>query len=267
MEPISTTTVIVTAGAWFGNKLLGPTAEIIGSDLKNLYEKGKNRIVANAIKKTKDIDSAGQTNLRVSRDVFWNGSYTDESICAEYFGGILAASRSQDGKDDTGVFYVDIIKSLSSGQLKMHYILYRTLNNMLLADESKKNLNPAQETELQGLRIFIPLMSVIEQFGNEDLGAILHGLHSKGLIGHFQYSIHKLENGSNVPNLSSAPTSLGIQLFAIANNRFPEWYTYSTSDFGDFPDVTLPKYYGNSLDRMLEQAGLKKSVTDPGTSA
>lgn len=265
MEPITTTTAVIATGAWFGNKLLGPTAEIIGADLKQLYEKGKDKIVANAIKKTKDIESAGQTNLRVSRDVFWNGSFTDESICAEYFGGILAASRSADGKDDTGVFYVDIIKSLSSGQLKVHYILYRTLNKMLLGDETRKDLNPGQETELQHLELFIPQkMGLLEQLGNEDLGAILHGLHSKKLIGDFESNNHKLENGTSVPFIKFAPTALGIQLFAIANNMFPEWRKFSTSDFGDFPDMLLPPYYGNSIDLILEQAGLK-TKTDPNT--
>jgi hypothetical protein len=252
MEP-----VVIAAGAWFGNKLLGPTAEIIGVDLKQLYEKGKDKIVANAIRKTKDIESAGQTNLRVSRDVFWNGSFTDESICAEYFGGILAASRSVDGKDDTGVFYVDIIKSLSSGQLKVHYILYRILNKILLNDETKKDLNPGQESELQQLRVYIPQkMGLLEQLGREDLGAILHGLHSKKLIGDFESNNFKLENGTAVPYVRFVPTALGIQLFAIANNMFPEWRKFSSLDFGDFPDISLPPYYGKSMDLILEQAGL-----------
>ncbi len=258
MEPISTTAATIAAGAWFGNKLLGPTAEIIGEDLKQLYEKGKDRIVTNAIKKTKDIESVGQTNLRVSRDVFWNGSFTDEAICAEYFGGILASSRSVDGKDDTGVFYVDIIKSLSSGQLKAHYILYRTLNKMLLGDATKVNLNPGLETELQNIEIFIPQkMGLLEQLGNEDLGAILHGLHSKKLIGDFETNNHKLENGISVPFIKYKPTALGIQLFSIANNMFSEWRKFSKTDFGDFPDIALPPYYGNSIDLILEQAGLK----------
>ncbi len=247
-------------GEWAVEKVLGPVLGEIGEDVKKLYALGRDKIAQVAIRKIKDLGDGKKANLRVARDVFWNGSYTDESICAEYFGGILAASRSQDGKDDTGVFYVDIIKSLSSGQLKMHYILYRTLNKLLMSDESKKSLNPAQETELQGLRIFIPLVGVLEQLGNEDFGAILHGLHSKGLIGYFQSSDHKLENGTSIPNLSWAPTSLGVQLFAIANNMFAEWYTYSTTDFGDFPDVKLPKFYANSLDGILEQAGLKKPV-------
>jgi hypothetical protein len=253
MDLITTGTAIIIA-----NKLLGKTSEAISSDLATLYTSGRDKIAKVAIRKVKNADYGAMANLRVARDVFWNGSYTDESICAEYFGGILAASRNKDGKDDSGVFYVDITKSLSSGQLKIHYILYRTLNKILMADENKKNLHPAQETELQKIQFFIPLVGVREQLGSEDLAAILHGLRSRGLIGDFQTDNHKLENGSGVPHLSASPTSLGIQLFAIANNMFTEWHSYSTSDFGDFPDVQLPEFYAYSLEGLLEKAGLKE---------
>lgn len=253
MDLVTTGTAVIIA-----SKLLGKTAEAISGDLATLYASGRDKMLQVAIRKIKNPNDGAIANLRVARDVFLNGSYSDESICAEYFGGILAASRSDDGKDDTGVFYVDIIKSLSSGQLKMHYIIYRTFNKLLMSDESKRDLNPGQETELQGLRLFVPLVGILEQLGKEDFGAILHGLHAKGLIGYFQSNNHELENGSKVPNLSVDPTTLGIQLFAIANNMFPEWRKYSTLDFGDFPGVGLPEFYANSLDGVLEKAGLKK---------
>lgn len=251
---------LITTGAVLAitNKLLGKTAETIAQDLASLYKVGRDKIIQVAIRKIKNPDDGTIANLRVARDVFWNGSYSDESICAEYFGGILAASRSKDGKDDTGVFYVDIIKSLSSGQLKVHYIIYRTLNMMLISDESKNNLNPGQESELQGLRLTFSMIGIQEQLGSEDLGAILHGLHAKGLIGYFQTDNCKLDDGSHIPNLTVAPTTLGIQLFAIANNMFTDWRKFSTTDFGNFPDITLPKLYANSLDGLLQNAGLKK---------
>lgn len=258
---------LITTGAALAvaNKLLGKTAEAISEDLATLYTAGRDRIAQIAIRKIRNPDDGAIANLRVARDVFWNGSYTDESICAEYFGGILAASRSMDGKDDTGVFYVDIIKSLSSGQLKMHYIVYRTLNKLLISDKNKTGLNPGKETELQGLRLTFSMIGLFEQLGNEDFGAILHGLHAKGLIGYFQTNNHDLGDDSYIPNITAAPTSLGIQLFAIANNMFPEWRQYSTCDFGDFPDVVLPEFYGNSIDSMPESAGIMKSTADPST--
>ena len=51
-------------------------------------------------------DDGKQANLGVSRDVLWNGAFSTESICAEYFGGILASSRSEDGKDDSAIPFV-----------------------------------------------------------------------------------------------------------------------------------------------------------------
>ncbi len=247
-------------GEWALEKILGPVFGEIGADLQKLYGAGRDRIVQSALKKIDDPEDGARANLRVARDVFWNGSFTDEAICAEYFGGILAASRSVDGKNDSGIFYVDIIKSLSSGQLKFHYVLYRTLNKLLLSDASKKSMNPGQETELQSVELHIPVVGIIEQLGAEDAGAILHGLRSKGLIGSFQTGNHGLESGASMPYLKMSPTSLGIQLFAIANNKFTNWRDYSTTDFGDFDDIQLPRYFGYSLEDLLEKAGLKEET-------
>jgi len=238
--------------------VLGPTAEEIGQDLRTLYIKGRDLILQKAFKKLRNPKDGKRANLRVARDVFWNGSFTDEAICAEYFGGILAASRSTDGKDDSGVFFVDIIKSMSSGQLRMHYIIYRTLNKALIVNKEKKTLNPGQESELQREKLFFPLLEIIEQFGTEDLGIILHGLRAKNLIGYFQTKNYKLENNKEMPYLEVAPTSLGVQLFAIANNMFSDWRRFSTIDFGDFDEVILPKFYAQSLDSLLEKIGIKK---------
>ncbi len=131
MEPLTTLTTAGTALA-IANKLLGKTAETISDDIANLYKVGRDKIFATAVRKTANMNDGKIANLRVARDVFFNGSFTDEAICAEYFGGILASSRSVDGKDDIGVFYTDIIKSLSSSQLKLHYIIYHSLNKLWL---------------------------------------------------------------------------------------------------------------------------------------
>jgi len=51
----------------------------------------------------KNLEDGKAANLRVTRDVIWNGAVTDDEVCAEYFGGILAASRTEDGKDDSAI--------------------------------------------------------------------------------------------------------------------------------------------------------------------
>jgi len=61
-----------------------------------------------------------------------------------------------------------------------------------------------------------------------------------------------------MPYLEVQPTSLGVQLFAIANNMFSDWRNFSIVDFGNFDEVVSPKFYAQSLDSLLEKIGLKK---------
>ncbi len=238
--------------------VLGPTSMEIGEDIKTLYKTGRDLILRKGLSKIEDINDGQMANLRVARDVFWNGSFSNEAICAEYFGGILAASRSADGKNDSGVFYVDIIKSLSSGQLKMHYIIYRCLNRALLTNEEKRTINPGQENQVSREGIFIPLLEILDQLNPEDVGAVLHGLSAKKLIGTFQTDNQKLEGEKTLPYLKVYPTSLGVQLFAIANNKFKDWRNFSIQDFGDFDEIKLPEFCEQSMDALLEKVGVKK---------
>jgi hypothetical protein len=241
-------------------RVLGPTADELGKDVLKLYKMAKNLILQKAFKKLKNPNDGKRANLRVARDVLWNGSFTDDVICAEYFGGILASSRSEDGKDDSGIFFLDIIKSLSSSQLKMHYIIYRTLNKILVANEDKKTLNPGNEIEIRREKIFFSLFEIAEEFKNKDFGFILHGLHFKGLIGFFQTKEYKLNENESFAYLEVEPTSLGVQLFAIANNMLEDWRKFSTVDFGDFEEIILPQHYAQSLDHLLKKLGLSDNA-------
>ena len=132
-------------GEWALKRLLGPTFDLIGQDLSRLYAKGRDRIVRAAKRKTPDLDDGKAANLRVARDVLWNGAFADDEVCAEYFGGLLAGSRSEDGKDDRGLPFVDIVRSLSSSQLRLHYVLCHALSNVLV-DERKEDPQAAFTT-------------------------------------------------------------------------------------------------------------------------
>ena len=255
MEPITTTTVLVAWWAWVWNKILWPTAEIIWWDLKNLYEKWRDKIFEKAEKKTPNINDGKQSNLRVTREVFMNWSFTDEEICAEYFGGILASSRSEDWKDDAWVFYVDIIKSMSSAQLKLHYIIYRTLNKEFISNINKQTINPWQESELQSEMLFIPL-KLIENI-KQDLWSVLHWLAALKLIWSFQTWEHDIWEWKFLPYLRISPTTLGIQLYAVASNKFEQWREFSYTDFWDFENIDTPTYYAQSIDELTNRTWIK----------
>lgn len=239
--------------------VLGPTSKTIGQDLQTLYKKGRELILRKSFQKLKNPNDGKKANLRVTRDVFWNGSFTDEAICAEYFGGILASSRSADGKDDRGVYYTDIIKSLSSQQLLLHYIIYHSLNKLLLEMPSdKKRPNVGDANELSQYRVWFATKE-LEETEVISLEKDLIALNSKSLVEDFEGKDHQLENGQRIPYTRVQPTMLGVQLYAVAHNKLADWRKLPLEDFGEFPDIKAPTYFTFSIEELLIKAGLKKN--------
>ena len=64
-------------------------------------------------------------NPRVSHVLLEEGSYCDNEVMVDYLGGVLAASRTPDGRDDRAVAWSNLVTSLSSLQVRAHYLLYR----------------------------------------------------------------------------------------------------------------------------------------------
>lgn len=122
-------------------KLLGPSFEYAGNippriaeytlskikeieiyNLKNIFCRAEKKMASNG---TFNLD----TNLRIVRGVVEQGIYAQDEVMVEYFAGILASSKTEDGMDDTCVPYLQMIKSLSSFDLKLHCFIYKTIYN------------------------------------------------------------------------------------------------------------------------------------------
>lgn len=234
------------------NKLLGKVCETIGTDLDNLYKRGRDKIIDKASKKVKDIDDCQQANLRVARDVFMNGSYTDSEICAEYFGGALASSRSKNGEDDDAVNYLNTIKILSSKQLHLHYIIYNALNKLLV--KSKHKINLAQERELR-IQEIVFLHHELEIDLKLDVNKNLNVLYKEGLIS--SWEVNNIDNGDEFNNhIKVNPTLTGILLYCVAHNELNNWEGFSFKEFDDFEDLSIPKYFTDSLKTHKQQLQL-----------
>lgn len=245
---------IALPGEWALQKAFGPALTEIGEDLKKLYAKGRDKIISTAYKKISNPDDGKQANLRVTRDVLWNGAFTEDEVCAEYFGGILAASRSDDGKDDDAIQYVDVIKSMSSRQLRLHYVIYHALNRQLLA--AGKPVNVAQSSEIQAQSVW---------FAYRELHALglrtdtdLNILHRQGLINQYKTNVHVV--GDKALEYASAnATTFGVLLYAVAHNRFADWRSFAQADFGSFPDITTPKLVAPGLKELSLLVGLEQA--------
>jgi len=146
-------------------KLLGPSAEYLGEEGQKYAEKKvKNlkRIFSNAENKLGPIldePGGGGVSSRVLKEIVNEGAFCEDELTAEYYGGMLASSRSGDSKDDRAVPMMALIKSLSSIQIRAHYVIYQTLRQLFL--ESKLNIS----TDWKKFIFYIPADEFMNSLG------------------------------------------------------------------------------------------------------
>ncbi len=208
--------------------------------------------MAASYKKIQDVDDGKQANLRVTRDVLWNGAFSESEICAEYFGGIMASSRSEDGKDDAAIQFVDVTKSLSSNQLGLHYVVYNRLNKLWVSSGARVNVGLSEDiAPRQVWFASLELDSELALSVDPDLNI----LYRHGLLSEYSTNVHMVGSKA-LPYTSANPTTFGVLLYAFAHNRYGEWHQFDSVDFGDFDGIQLPQYYGESLEALAEITGL-----------
>ena len=245
--------VIALPGEWALQKTLGPVLSEIGEDLKKLYAKGRDNIISSAYKKIPNPEDGKSANLRIAYDVLNNGSFTDEEICAEYFGGILASSRTADGKNDDAIQFVDTIKSLSSKQLHFHYVIYNSINKLLV--RAGQPVNIGLSSEINGKEIWFSSVELTQL--NLRLDTDLNILHRQGLLNSYETSAHKVDEQSSLPYAKATPTTFGVFLYVIAHNRLDEWRKFDSTQFDDFDGISLPAYFASTVVDLMKQLGIQ----------
>jgi len=230
VEPVTTTVAVASGvGAYMAGdgvtKLLGPTMEYLGGNLKEFVEKRHKNfdtIVGRAINLLgKDADTKGAVPPRVLKEIIEEGTYSEDQEVLEYYGGVLASSRSHDGRDDRGVRFAKIVSNLTSYQVRAHYILYKAANAVL----ANKVTSLAGPDTRQKCGVFIP----IQQFGDamglaedemKDFGTYLShalfGLYADGLVERFEFGNDLSSVGTHLPNEAGVyfiPSVVGAELF------------------------------------------------------
>jgi hypothetical protein len=225
MDPIST----VGAGlAVIGSKdilvkILGPTADYVGGEVKNFVAKcnvNLDNIFIRAQKKLGDrISEDGQVSPRVLKHVIDEGRFCEDSIVADYYGGVLASSKSEIERDDRGVAVLATIKSLSVYQLRLHYLFYSLVYDMYKGKGKRLGTDRAQ------MSIYIPISVYLEAMSfspSENVSAILihsvEGLVRSGLVeSNFSYGsqeyLSKRFPSATEPGIIMAPSVFGAEVF------------------------------------------------------
>ncbi|PIA66085.1 hypothetical protein [Pseudomonas sediminis] len=248
--------IVLTAGvasaAYVAQQLFGKTLAEMGDDLNKMYTANRDKLLAKAAKKVADPNDGAKPNLRVARDVIWNGAVTDDEVCAEYFGGILAASRSEDGRDDSALIYVDCIKALSSKQLHLHFVIYNSLHEMLAAAGAA--INPGMQDELSRKKVWFATKELERLNLNPVID--LNVLHRQGLVNGYALNQHVV-GAKSLPYCNASPTTFGVLLYAAALNYLSSWHQFGNKSFSPAPaDILRPSLVASNLEELCKLAGL-----------
>ena len=261
-------TALSASAVMAAKAILGPTFNEMGEDLKKLYVSGRDKLIGAAYRKLPDPNDGKKANLRVVRDAFWSGAFTDDEICAEYFGGVLATSRSEDGKDDSNIQFLATIKSMSSSQLRLHYVIYTRLNQILC--QSSDRINVADQDELNRKKVYFSTEELCYLGVRTDTDFnVLHRLgllnsyrsHHEYIKGDVAQFVVREPNGIYSRSMAFSysfvgPTIYGVLLLAVAHNRIGErnkWIVFDRERFGIFEGIALPELFAPTLDQLREQ--------------
>jgi hypothetical protein len=212
-------------------KMLGPTADYLGGGIRHWTEKrvhNVGRIFEHArIKLGSKIDGEGSVPPKVLRSVLDDGSFCDDELAAEYFGGVLASSRSEVSRDDRGASLAALVSRLTTYQIRSHFFFYNLIKSIFDGDPPSVANNEGR----QALRTYVPFSSYVlaMEFGPKEnipviLNHVMFGLAKEDLI---DQSFHfgpkddmRILYGETIDEgIVFGPSALGAELFLWAYGR------------------------------------------------
>lgn len=212
-------------------KLLGPTADYIGSGVKDWATKRTNNvknIFSIALRKVGNkIDNSDAIPPKVLKGILDEGSFCDDPLSSEYFGGVLASSRTGVSRDDRGASFIALISRLSTYQIRTHYIFYHIIKNLF----DGTDINVGVSEGRNEMEVFVPIdlyIGAMEFNEKENIHVLLQhtmfGLQKEKLIeDEFQYGtkehIIKSFQKASTAGIIFKPSSLGIELFLWAYGK------------------------------------------------
>ncbi|MBA2435067.1 MAG: hypothetical protein H0W34_11525 [Pyrinomonadaceae bacterium] len=218
--------VIATAGAKLLFDVFGDTAKLIGKRLSLYAETGLDnleRVLKRAHHRESLTEKAsGAVSARVIQHLLPEACFCEDEVQAEYLGGILASAKGPVARDDRAVSHLSLLSSLSTYQIRTHYLLYNCIlrwrgqhaeliGRWLIPDRHKNITVAVTEEEFQRMMAFAteePAAAICQHVfaGLEERGLIKGGLH-------LVMPDPQVRRQPNVAFRYFYPTVLGIELF------------------------------------------------------
>lgn len=240
-------------------KLLGPTAEYLGVNIKDFVQKRAetlNKIFAKAISKSKNLEEEGAVPPKVLRDILNEATFNEDAISIEYFGGVLASSKTGISRDDRASTITAALARLSTYEIRAHYVIYSCIREIF----SGSSVNIYEATGRSDLKVYMPFevftvsMDFSEQELSEATNFINHcmfGLARDSLIDDsFSYGSPEhmkaagVEDPGRVGGILVGPSVLGAEMFLRAHGMSQSEASNLTStslSLQSSPDVIIAK--------------------------
>lgn len=238
-------------------KLLGPTADYLGAELRTYAEKGvKNlrRVFDNGVRKVGSrLEEPGQVPPRVLKSLLTEGYFCEDELGAEYFGGVLASARTGVARDDRGAAIISLIARLSTYQLRAHYIFFTALKQLYGGSSANLGHGPDRNKSF----VFFPVSAFLQAMdfdpserGDALVGHILNGLCREGLISeHFGAGTPLImkENFDLVVSedgIVFTPGAIGVELYYWAHgcgNRGLHEFLQTSVSFEPLAGLSVPE--------------------------
>ena len=214
------------------NRLLGPTADYVGGEVKDLIQKCNVNLDNIFIKATQKlgekINEDGTVNPRVLKRIVDEGRFCEDELVAEYFGGVLASARTTNGRDDRGATYAQLTSEMSAYQIRFHYLCYFWFRQIFV----KSELRLTFDEDLEQMWILLPYSFLVTamDFSEKEpaMEILLHcisGLAREDLIGIDAWGNAEHLNSRGVSRrwkkiseagMTARPTQFGIDYFLWA---------------------------------------------------
>lgn len=237
IEPISEATKnVVQTGlqgiSSFMRLLFKPGMEELGLLLKDKVRYWRlNNIISIMDKAQKRLNFDGenlqlQANARVGFEIIEEGSKIEDSELQEMWAGLFISSCSEDGKDDSNIIFIDLLKRISKIEAR---ILKYACENCEIIEEANLIMSNHLAISLS------TLMDITQSHDIVLLDRVVDHMLSLSLLqdGDFidTYGGFKIENGE-ISSIGITPTALALNLFYKTNavNQTPKEFWSSRSE-------------------------------------
>lgn len=159
LEAVAASQTLKTFLGPVAERVFGPVADDVGKELQQWYQARRERFRKIVDRADHLLPPGAESDglhvpMRVLDAVMNDGTLSDDDVAVNYFGGLLASSRTGVDRDDRGAMLAAVVGRLSTYEIRTHYLIYAHAHVQMRGSDF--NLGMSTERAQHGA-IFLPM--------------------------------------------------------------------------------------------------------------